>query len=61
MYGMVDGTPYRKQYERNLERAVASGDLTVVEFHERKNGFKQADARGIDDGSSYTKGKLPNS
>lgn len=56
MFGMADGTPYKKAYEANLEKAVANGDLTVVEFHERKNGFKFADARGVDDGSSCTKG-----
>ena len=53
---MKDGTPYKKQYEKNLEKAVASGDMTVVEFHERKNGFKQADSKGVDDGTSCTKG-----
>jgi len=58
MYGMMDGTPYKKKYEKNLERAVASGDMTVIEFHERKNGFKSAESRGIDDGSSCTKGKI---
>jgi hypothetical protein len=57
MYGMADGTPYKKAYETNLERAVAKGDMTVVEFHERKNGFKYADSKGIDDGNSCTKGK----
>ena len=54
----MDGTPYKKKYEKNLERAVASGDMTVIEFHERKNGFKSAESRGIDDGSSCTKGKI---
>lgn len=58
MYGMVDGTPYTKAYETNLERAVANGDMTVVEFHERKTGFKYADSRGIDDGHSCTKGVI---
>lgn len=56
MFGMAEGTPYKKAYEANLEKAVANGDLTVVEFHERKNGFKFADARGVDDGTSCTKG-----
>ncbi|WAR08903.1 ZUP1-like protein, partial [Mya arenaria] len=51
MYGMVDGnTPYKRKYEKNLERAVANGDMTITEFHERKIGFKYADSRGIDDG-----------
>lgn len=58
MFGMADGTPYKKAYEANLEKAVANGDMTVIEFHERKNGFKFADARGIDDGSSCTKGVI---
>ena len=56
MYGMTDGTPYKKQYEKNLEKAVASGSLSVVDYHEKKTGFKQATARGVDDGLSCTKG-----
>ncbi|KAH3738294.1 zinc finger-containing ubiquitin peptidase 1-like [Dreissena polymorpha] len=56
MYGMVEGTPYKKKFEKNLEKAVAKGDMTVVEFQERKNGFKFAEARGVDDGASCTKG-----
>ncbi|XP_052809792.1 zinc finger-containing ubiquitin peptidase 1-like [Mya arenaria] len=59
MYGMVDGnTPYKRKYEKNLERAVANGDMTITEFHERKIGFKYADSRGIDDGNSCTKGVI---
>jgi hypothetical protein len=57
MFGMVEGTPYKKKFEKNLEKAVAKGDMTVVEFQERKNGFKFAEARGVDDGTSCTKGK----
>jgi len=58
MFGMVDGnTPYKKKFEKNLERAVASGDVSVSEYHERKNGFKYAESRGVDDGNSCTKGK----
>lgn len=58
MYGMTDGTPYKKQYEKNLEKAVASGSLSVVDYHEKKTGFKQATARGVDDGISCTKGVI---
>ncbi|KAL4233294.1 hypothetical protein ACF0H5_007978 [Mactra antiquata] len=58
MYGMGDGKPFKKAYETNLERAVANGDITVVEYHERKNGFKYANSQGRDDGSSCTKGVI---
>ena len=58
MYGMSGGTPYKKQYEKNLEKAVASGSMSVVDYHERKTGFKQATARGVDDGNSCTKGNV---
>lgn len=44
-----------------MEWAVAKGDMTVVQYHEQKNKFKYADAQGIDDGSSSTKGRHENS
>ena len=59
LYGMSDGTPYKKQYEKNLEKAVASGSMSVVDYYERKTEFKQATAKGVDDGSSCTRGILP--
>ena len=38
-------------------KAVASGSLSVVDYHEKKTGFKQATVKGVDDGISCTKGK----
>lgn len=60
MYGMIEGTPYKKKYEQNLEKAVVDGKMTAVEYHEMKNGFKFAESRGIDDGNSCTKGNSCN-
>ncbi|KAL5010917.1 hypothetical protein ScPMuIL_013222 [Solemya velum] len=58
MFGMTEGTTYKKQYERNLDRAVLKGDLTVPEYHERKHNLKFHDLNGIDDGHSVTKGVI---
>ena len=56
MYGMVDGSSYKKQYEKNLERAVAKGDMSVPEFHEQKTKLRCHDLSGVDDGHSCTRG-----
>ncbi|XP_060067494.1 zinc finger-containing ubiquitin peptidase 1-like [Ylistrum balloti] len=56
MYGMASGTNYKKQYEKNLEKAVAKGDLSVTEFHLRKANLRGRDLNGVDDGHSCTKG-----
>lgn len=56
MYGMASGTNYKKQYEKNLEKAVAKGDLSVTEFHLRKANLRGRDLNGVDDGHSCTRG-----
>ena len=53
---MTGGTNYKKQYENNLEKAVAKGNLTVSEFHNRKANLRGHDLNGVDDGHSRTKG-----
>ncbi|KAJ8315054.1 hypothetical protein KUTeg_007204 [Tegillarca granosa] len=59
MYGMVGGTNYKKQYEKNLERAVIRGDINLKQFHEKKANLHYRDMIGIDDGHSCCKGLIP--
>lgn len=47
---------YRRQMERSMERAVASGHLAPAEFHLKRAEMMERLASGIDDGSSRTQG-----
>lgn len=55
---MVGGTNYKKQYEKNLERAVIRGDINLKQFHEKKANLHYRDMIGIDDGHSCCKGNI---
>lgn len=56
MYGMTEGRNYKRQYEKNLEKAVSKGDITVVEYHQQVANMKGRELHGVDDGHSCTKG-----
>ncbi|KAK6171236.1 hypothetical protein SNE40_019468 [Patella caerulea] len=56
MYGMDGKTDYKQQYEKNLERAVWNGHLSIPEYHKQKTNLKCNDLNGVDDGHSCTKG-----
>ncbi|ESO84115.1 hypothetical protein LOTGIDRAFT_211070 [Lottia gigantea] len=56
MYGMDGKTDYKQQYEKNLERAVWNGHLSIPEYHKQKTNLKSNDLNGVDDGHSCTKG-----
>lgn len=54
----MDGSGgYCRQVERALERAVARGVMSPVEFHCRKADMLEALASGLDDGTSRTSSK----
>ncbi|CAG2222342.1 ZUFSP [Mytilus edulis] len=55
MYGMTEGKNYKKQYEKNLGKAVFRGDITIGEYHQQVANMKGRDLHGIDDGHSCTK------
>jgi len=57
MYGMTEGRNYKKQYEKNLGKAVFKGDITVGEYHQQVANMKGRDLHGVDDGHSSTKGE----
>lgn len=57
---MTGGTNYKKQYEKNIEKAVNRGDITITEYHQQVANLKGRDLHGIDDGHSCTRGnKIP--
>lgn len=47
---------YRKQMERNMERAVSRGQMVPAEFHRKKAEMLESLASGVDDGRSKTSG-----
>ena len=49
---------YRKQAERNLERAVCHGQMSISDYYTRKQEIQQASIAGIDDGHSCTGGRV---
>ncbi|XP_043972133.1 zinc finger-containing ubiquitin peptidase 1 isoform X2 [Gambusia affinis] len=56
-FGLDGRGGYRRQMERSMERAVASGHLTPVDFHLKKADMMASLASGVDDGSSKTQEK----
>lgn len=55
----VDGSGgYCRQMERAMERAVAKGLMSPVEFHCRKAEMMESLASGVDDGTTRTSSKL---
>ena len=58
LYGMNSKSNYKKQAERNLERAVAQGQMTVSDYYTKKAEVQTSNVGGVDDGHSCTKGNL---
>lgn len=56
MYGMKGNSSYKKQYEKTLENSFTRGELSITEYHLRKQSMKTRDLAGTDDGHSCTKG-----
>jgi glycine betaine/choline ABC-type transport system substrate-binding protein len=59
MYGMDNKTDFIKQSEKQMERAVYNGQMSITDFYSRKGDLQQANAIGVDDGHSCTKGESP--
>lgn len=58
MYGMKGNSSYKKQYEKTLENSFTRGELSITEYHLRKQSMKTRDLAGTDDGHSCTKGVM---
>ena len=46
---------YREQADRQLEKAVYKGELTIADFYSHKLDVQQASLSGVEDGHSCTK------
>uniref|UniRef100_A0A3B5KRP6 Zinc finger-containing ubiquitin peptidase 1 n=1 Tax=Xiphophorus couchianus TaxID=32473 RepID=A0A3B5KRP6_9TELE len=57
-FGLDGRGGYRRQMERSMERAVASGHLAPVDFYLKKADMMESLASGVDDGSSRTQGVI---
>ncbi|XP_062843799.1 zinc finger-containing ubiquitin peptidase 1 isoform X2 [Trichomycterus rosablanca] len=57
-FGMDNGGGYRKQMERNMERAVSRGHMTPSEFHRKRVEMMETLASGVDDGRTRTSGLM---
>lgn len=57
-YGMDGKNSYKKQSQKNLEKAVSSGQLSITEYYNRMIETTEASVTGVDDGHSCSKGIL---
>uniref|UniRef100_A0A671RM34 Zinc finger-containing ubiquitin peptidase 1 n=1 Tax=Sinocyclocheilus anshuiensis TaxID=1608454 RepID=A0A671RM34_9TELE len=57
-FGLDNSGGYRKQMERNMERAVSRGQMVPAEFHRKKAEMLESLASGVDDGRSKTSGLM---
>lgn len=55
-FGMDGSGGYRKQIERNMERAVSRGNMGPAEFHQKRAELMESLATGVDDGKTRTQG-----
>ncbi|XP_041844101.1 zinc finger-containing ubiquitin peptidase 1 isoform X2 [Melanotaenia boesemani] len=57
-FGLDGSGGYRRQMERNMERAVASGLLEPAQFHSKRAEMMESLASGVDDGRTRTQGVM---
>ncbi|XP_036395261.1 zinc finger-containing ubiquitin peptidase 1 [Megalops cyprinoides] len=57
-FGLDGSGGYRKQIEKNLERAVSRGHMAPAEFHRKRAEVMESLASGIDDGRTRTSGLM---
>ncbi|XP_072525563.1 zinc finger-containing ubiquitin peptidase 1 isoform X2 [Salminus brasiliensis] len=58
VFGLDNSGGYRRQMERNMERAVSRGQMNPAEFHRKRAEMMESLASGVDDGRSRTAGVL---
>ncbi|KAG9278334.1 zinc finger with UFM1-specific peptidase domain protein isoform X1 [Astyanax mexicanus] len=58
VFGLDNSGGYRRQLERNMERAVSRGHMDPAEFHQKRAEMMESLASGVDDGRSRTNGVL---
>lgn len=57
-FGLDNSGGYRKQMERNLDRAVSRGQMLPADFHRKRAEMLESLASGVDDGGSKTSGLM---
>lgn len=57
-FGLDSSGGYRKQMERNMERAVSRGQMVPAEFHRKRAEMLESLASGVDNGRSKTSGLM---
>ncbi|XP_063055692.1 zinc finger-containing ubiquitin peptidase 1 [Engraulis encrasicolus] len=57
-FGMDGSGGYRKQVERNMERAVSRGHMAPADFHMKRAELMESLATGVDDGRTRTTGVM---
>lgn len=55
-YGMDNKGNYNQQTMTNLQEAVSSGQLSVYDYYEKIYEIKMAESKGLDTGTSATRG-----
>ncbi|XP_023931543.1 zinc finger with UFM1-specific peptidase domain protein [Lingula anatina] len=55
-YGMDGKNSYKKQSQKNLEKAVCDGQMSITEYYNRLMQTQESSVTGVDDGHSCTKG-----
>uniref|UniRef100_A0A3B4DV75 Zinc finger-containing ubiquitin peptidase 1 n=1 Tax=Pygocentrus nattereri TaxID=42514 RepID=A0A3B4DV75_PYGNA len=58
VFGMDNSGGYRRQMERNMERAVSRGQMAPAEFHRKRAEMMESLASGVDDSRTRTMGVL---
>uniref|UniRef100_A0A0B7AIP2 C2H2-type domain-containing protein n=1 Tax=Arion vulgaris TaxID=1028688 RepID=A0A0B7AIP2_9EUPU len=53
-----ENVSYKRHYEKNLERAVTKGEMSVTDYHEQKLLMAETDMMGVDNGSTRTRGLI---
>ncbi|KAJ8290912.1 hypothetical protein GJAV_G00019120 [Gymnothorax javanicus] len=57
-FGLDGRGGYRKQMERNMEKAVSRGHMGPAEFHRKRAEVMESLASGVDDGKTRTSGLI---
>ncbi|KAM9724477.1 zinc finger-containing ubiquitin peptidase 1 [Menidia menidia] len=57
-FGLDGRGGYRRQMEKTMARAVASGLLEPAEFHQKRASMMESLASGVDDGTTRTQGVI---
>lgn len=58
MHGFDQERNLNRQYDANLFRSVEKGNMSAVDYYEKRIMLKISEKTGLDDGSSATPGRV---